>query len=312
MNKKFLVFILVIVIIIAVLAITNLRQVQSSSYGIGTYVSAPVNLELYELAQNQSGFVQFNSTFVYSVKQGNAELTYQGKPVVIFVGAEWCPYCGAEMWSFIIALDRFGNVSGLRYMESSSTDIYPNVLTFTLENLSYKSQYISVLAYEFQDRNHQPLQGVPSNIYQLWQQLGNGSIPFIDVAGIYYQVGTTNNPALLQMKNWTYVLDQLHAENLISYQIFSSANLLTAEICLSDGNQPSHVCEQPAIVHYENELKSTFPSYISLNDSQQSNMLYADQPLSRPLSGHKHEIEFSSVGAWKGSTLTLPRDNMIT
>ncbi|BBL46818.1 hypothetical protein [Metallosphaera sedula] len=88
MNKKFLVFILVIVIIIAVLAITNLRQVQSSSYGIGAYVSAPVNLELYELAQNQSGFVQFNSTFIYSVKQGNTELTYQGKPVVIFVGAE--------------------------------------------------------------------------------------------------------------------------------------------------------------------------------------------------------------------------------
>ncbi|BCS92968.1 MAG: hypothetical protein MjAS7_1576 [Metallosphaera javensis (ex Sakai et al. 2022)] len=294
--------------------IINLRQVQSSSHQIGTYVSAPVNLELYELARNQSGFTQFNSSFVYSVKQGSGELTYQGKPVVIFVGAEWCPYCGAEMWSLIIALDRFGNVSGLKYMESSSTDVYPDVPTFTLENLSYTSQYISVLAYEFQDRNHQPLQAVPSNIYQLWQQLGNGSIPFIDVAGLYYEVGTTNNPGLIQMKNWTYVLNQLHGENLISYQIFSTANLLTAEICLADGNQPSHVCQEPAIVHYENELKSNFPVYYeNVYESQTAHILYPErQELSRSLSSHEHEIEFSGVRAGKGSALTLTRYNPVT
>lgn len=142
-------------------------------------------------------------------------------------------------------------------MESSSTDIYPNVPTFTLENLTYSSNYISVLAYEFQDRNHQPLQSVPQNIYQLWNQLGNQSIPFIDIAGIYYQVGTPLNPGELSQHNWSFVLQSLEGYNDISYQIYSEANLLTAEICLADGGQPAHVCDMKAVVQYENVIRGT-------------------------------------------------------
>ena len=53
-------------------------------------------------------------------------LTSGGKPEVLYMGGEYCPYCATERWSLILALDRFGSFSGLEYMQSSSTDIYPN------------------------------------------------------------------------------------------------------------------------------------------------------------------------------------------
>src|SRR6185312_6914517 len=34
-------------------------------------------------------------------------LTSKGLPEVVYVGAEYCPYCAAERWGTIIALDRF-------------------------------------------------------------------------------------------------------------------------------------------------------------------------------------------------------------
>jgi hypothetical protein len=42
-----------------------------------------------------------------------AELTSGGKPEVLYMGAEYCPYCAAERWALIVALSRFGTFSGL-------------------------------------------------------------------------------------------------------------------------------------------------------------------------------------------------------
>ena len=47
-----------------------------------------------------------------------ATLTANGKPEVLYLGAEYCPYCGAERWSMIVALSRFGTFSGLATVHS--------------------------------------------------------------------------------------------------------------------------------------------------------------------------------------------------
>src|SRR5581483_1419549 len=36
-----------------------------------------------------------------------------GRPEVLYIGAEYCPYCASERWSLIAALSRFGSFSGL-------------------------------------------------------------------------------------------------------------------------------------------------------------------------------------------------------
>src|SRR5271155_4359240 len=40
-------------------------------------------------------------------------LVSNGRPEVIFLGAEFCPYCSVERWSLVMALSKFGNFSHL-------------------------------------------------------------------------------------------------------------------------------------------------------------------------------------------------------
>src|ERR671920_169425 len=39
---------------------------------------------------------------------GAPALTFDGKPGVLYVGAEYCPFCAAERWPFVVAMTRFG------------------------------------------------------------------------------------------------------------------------------------------------------------------------------------------------------------
>ena len=41
-------------------------------------------------------------------------LTSDGKPLVVYIGAEYCPFCAAERWPMVVALSRFGTFSGLQ------------------------------------------------------------------------------------------------------------------------------------------------------------------------------------------------------
>ncbi|BCU70961.1 hypothetical protein KN1_22580 [Stygiolobus caldivivus] len=255
-----LIFLIIFLIIISSFVAFNYftsKTVSSDSSIIGVKVSPSVYFQLKSLSQQ--GYNITNTTLLEAVYPTyyTESLDYGGKPVIIFVGAEWCPFCGAEMWAFLIALDRFGNISGLKYMLSSSTDVYPNTPTFTLVNVSYSSKYLSLLAYEYQNRDHQPLQPVPQNIYELWQELGHGSIPFIYVAGLYYQVGSTVSPSLLSGKNWSYAFSQLlNLSSPLAKQVYSTANILTAEFCIADNNQPYNVCGITEIQMLEHQLIS--------------------------------------------------------
>ena len=263
------IFLILFLIIISIFIIFNYLSSKvyssTSSSLIGVKVSPSVYFQLKTLSMQ--GYNITNTTLLKAVYPTyyTLSLDYQGKPVVIFVGAEWCPFCGAEMWALLIALDRFGNISGLEYMLSSSTDVYPNTPTFTLANVTYESKYISLLAYEYQNRNHQTLQALPQNVYQLWQEYGHGSIPFIYVAGLYYQVGSTVSPSILSGKNWTYAFSQLNnLSSPFAQQVYSTANILTAEFCIADNNQPYNVCGLHEIQILEHELISKISGNSSL------------------------------------------------
>ena len=52
-----------------------------------------------------------------------------GKPEVLFIGAEYCPFCAAQRWAMVNALSRFGTFTGLTTTHSSSTDTDPNTPT---------------------------------------------------------------------------------------------------------------------------------------------------------------------------------------
>ncbi len=182
-------------------------------------------------------------------------LIANGKPEMLYMGAEYCPFCAAERWSMIIALDKFGNFTGLEYTQSSASDpAFPNTPTFTFRNATYSSSYISFVSVEQTDRNHQPLQTATAEQTALLNQYDTqGSIPFIDLGNQYVVVGSQFSPAVLRVGggttappyNWTQIAAQLdNSTSAIALNVDGTANRLISAICKIDGDKPSSVCSQ--------------------------------------------------------------------
>ena len=180
-----------------------------------------------------------------------------GKPVVFYYGAEYCPYCAAERWSIIVALSRFGTFSGLQTTSSSSTDIFANTPTFTFRAASYTSQYIEFQSVETTDRSQKPLQSPTAAQQQLVTKYdADGSIPFVDFANKYAFSGATYSPQVINGASWLAIAGSLKSsESTEAKAILGSANLITAAICKSIGDQPPAVCSSTTIQGLEKNLK---------------------------------------------------------
>lgn len=179
----------------------------------------------------------------------SSPLTSGGKPEILYIGGEYCPYCAVERWSLAVALSKFGNLSGIQYMLSSATDIPSNVPTFTFAHVSYSSQYISFVAVEETDRNRNPLQNPTSDQQLVWNTYdSSGSIPFVDLGNKYTLVGSQFQPPFPGNNNWTQIAQQLNTPSSpIAQNVDGAANRLIAAICKLTNGQPSSVCSQPGI-----------------------------------------------------------------
>ena len=136
---------------------------------------------------------------------GATALTAGGKPEVLYVGGEFCPYCAATRWGVVVALSRFGTFTGLGQTSSSSTDVYPDTATLTFHGSSYTSRYVAFKGYELSDRNHQTLDIPPAADSAIFEKYDSppyvpqaGSIPFVDIGGKYFLYGSAYNPQVLQ------------------------------------------------------------------------------------------------------------------
>jgi hypothetical protein len=188
-----------------------------------------------------------------------------GKPEVIYVGGEFCPYCAAERWSMIMALSRFGTFTGLKEMSSSSTDTDPSTSTFTFVDNTYTSQTVDFMPVEEEDQNQNPLQTPSASVEQIFttydQQpysdsaAGEPGFPFLDIGGDYVLYQTGFDPAMLQGLSWKQIATDLgNLKSPVTLAIVGNANFLSAAICLADSNQPSSVCASSTIQGIETVL----------------------------------------------------------
>ena len=72
-----------------------------------------------------------SSVVVPSVVQGAPDLTIDGRPAAIYIGAEFCPDCAALRWAMVMSFDRFGEFSGLSETRSSPWMDDPGTPTFS-------------------------------------------------------------------------------------------------------------------------------------------------------------------------------------
>ena len=172
-----------------------------------------------------------------------------GKPELLYVGAEYCPYCAAERWAMVLALSRFGTFSGLALTSSSGTDVYPNTPTFTFRNASYQSSFLTLTTVEIEDQQQHQLQQPTAREQQLMQTYDSGgSIPFLLVGGKYAETGSGYQPDALAGKSWQQIAADLNNPSSPSTRaIVGEANMLTASICQMTGNQPGSVCQSQAV-----------------------------------------------------------------
>lgn len=180
-----------------------------------------------------------------------------GKPEVFFYGAEYCPFCAAERWPMIIALSRFGTFTGLQTTTSSSTDVYPNTVTFTFKAATYTSQYLEFASVETTDRDQKPLQSPTASQQQLVNKYDTGgSIPFVDFANKFAFNGAMYTPDVIGGMSWLAVADALQSgDSTQAKAVIGSANLVTAAICKSTGDQPASVCSSTTIQSLEKKLQ---------------------------------------------------------
>jgi len=191
-------------------------------------------------------------------------LTSGGKPQVLYVGAEYCPYCATERWAMAVALSRFGTFSGLHGIHSSSTDTYPSTPTLTFYKSTYTSKYLTFTPVETQtEKEGTALQKPTSAQNALFAKYDSppyvastdtGAIPFIDLGGKYFIHGAQYNPQILSGLSWAQVAAALQdPSSAIAKGADGSANMITAAICKATNNQPSSVCTSPVIKTIEGQ-----------------------------------------------------------
>jgi hypothetical protein len=180
-----------------------------------------------------------------------------GKPELVYIGAEYCPYCAAQRWALIIALSRFGSIGGLQTTTSSSSDIFPNTVTFTFRNVTFSSQYIDFHAVETLDRDQNTLQTPTAADEQALSRYDSGgTIPFLDFANHFASTGAYYLPDSISGMSWLAVADALkQPDSNQSKAIIGSANLITAGICKMNGDQPASVCSASTIQNIEKNIK---------------------------------------------------------
>jgi thiol-disulfide isomerase/thioredoxin len=201
---------------------------------------------------------------------GGTPLTANGKPEMLYMGAEYCPYCAAERWSMIVALSRFGTFSGLSTIHSSTTDTPANIPTWTFHGSSYTSKYLTFTPVEMQTNvldqstGNYPVLEKPTAAQQALltkydappyvSSANAGAIPFVYFGGKYLSVGATYDPTVLNGKSWDQIASALSDPNsAIAKAIGGSANHITAAICKMTGNQPASACTA-TIQSLENSL----------------------------------------------------------
>ncbi|HUI00538.1 MAG TPA: DUF929 family protein [Nitrososphaerales archaeon] len=229
----------------------------TASQSIGQPISGQVASQLAGVTIQTLAAVGNGSSGVTSpavITNASSPLTSDGKPEVLYVGGEFCPFCGAERWALVVAMSKFGNFTGLEYMLSSSTDVYPDTPTFTFAASNYSSPYLSFVPVESQNRSSVLVQPLTPAQGALFSQYDNAaSIPFVDFGNKYVLLGAQYSPAILRSGGsatgapyeWSTVASQLNTPgSTIAQNVDGSANRLIRALCVLTGQQPMSVCSQ--------------------------------------------------------------------
>ncbi len=184
-----------------------------------------------------------------------------GKPLITYIGAEYCPYCAAERWALAVALSRFGTFTNLSGTHSSTTDIYPNTQTLSFYGSTYASPFVDFQAVEEASNqrvgdSYATLQTpTAAQSALLTKEDPQGSIPFLDIANRYVVTGSSFSPQVLQGLSRSQIATQLaDPSSAVAQAVDGAANAITAAITSVTGKEPSDVANSAAVAAIAQKL----------------------------------------------------------
>lgn len=181
------------------------------------------------------------ATPLQAVPAAGPPLTIDGKPAIVFISEESCPFCAAERWPLTVALSHFGTWSHLGSTTSSATDVYPSTATLSFRAAHYASPDLTLRTTELTDNLGRPLQAqtpldtgligtydVPPYVNSADQ---SGAVPFLDIANRYILAGAQYSPQVLAGLSQAQIAAQLHnPSSPVAKAIDGSASVIIAAI----------------------------------------------------------------------------------
>jgi thiol-disulfide isomerase/thioredoxin len=162
-----------------------------------------------------------------------------GRPVVLYVGAQYCPFCAAERWALVLALRRYGEWSGLRAMHSTAgTDGFPSIATYNWLHAAYRSAVIALQTREIATLSGQPLQALTAQQARAVNAYDpHGGIPFVLIAGRYAQISSGYSPSLLVGLSFARIHTLVYQQptSAVGRAVTKEANVISALICAALG-----------------------------------------------------------------------------
>jgi uncharacterized protein DUF929 len=270
-----------VVLVILVIVLVGVTGGKGTQNGVGFGSKPAPAVVVNAIADTPaSAFAAAGSTVTSSgpyaqgltVLKNQPALTSGTKPLIIYVGSNYCPYCAATRWPLAIALARFGTFKNLKITASGLADVYPGTNTLSFYKASYSSPYVAFDATEqcsdiestsnsqavLSCSGYKPLEPMSSKVLKIFSNYdgskyqttqGEDGIPFIDFGNRLIEDGTFINPPILA----GFSHDQI-AESLVSnptaapaQTILTGANYYAAAICKMTHDKPGSVCNTPVV-----------------------------------------------------------------
>jgi hypothetical protein len=228
-------------------------------------VSAVTGVPAQTLDQVSKG----NVSTAPSLVNGQPVLRQDDHPLVMYVGAEYCPYCAAQRWAMVVALSRFGTFTHVGQTHSAADDAFPNSATLSFHGATYTSPYLTFQGIETHSNQRSGRGYVRLDTLTAGQQrvvdtfdaapyvpaAAAGGIPFIDFANQAVMSGASFSPEVLVGKTADQIAAALaNPQDPIAQAVNGTANAFTTVLCRLTGNQPAAVCSSRAATAYQGAL----------------------------------------------------------
>ena len=241
----------VVLALVAALIVAKLAQSPASASVTAAVADPAVARQVTSVPAATFNQVGTGTATGLKATTGQSELTKDGKPELLYMGGQYCPFCGAERWGIAVAVSRFGTLSGLHFIHSSPTDVYPSTPTLSFYKSRYTSKYLAFVPVEWYGEKTDPhtpfghvyLQHPTAQETALFSRYARGSFPFADVGNKYLVPQAQYLPSDLAHLSWAQVAAAIRDPgSTVGKDIDGAANMITAAICKLTQGQPRNVC----------------------------------------------------------------------